>query len=112
MRKGLLPGIVALITCAVCAQDSSQGSPFFTNRATYIYLGGSAVSPDRRNTVSLRLIDDNSDDFPSEVKVRTPNGILRATIQFGLNAQVLWSGDSRAFAITGSSEGANGLYHT
>jgi hypothetical protein len=87
-------------------------SPFFTNRATYIYLGGSAVSPDGRNTVSLRLIDDNADDFPSEVKVLTPNGMLRTTIHFGLNAQVLWSEDSRAFAITGSSEGANGLYHT
>jgi len=51
-------------------------------------------------------------DFPSEVSVRTPSGLFHARIQFGLNAQVLWSKDSRAFAVTGSSEGANGRYHT
>lgn len=35
---------------------------------------------------------------------------LTAKIFFGLNAEVLWSPDSKAFAVSGSGEGANGLY--
>jgi hypothetical protein len=69
-------------------------------------------SPDGLKTVALRLLDDDADDFPTEVKVSTTKTTLVSTIEFGLNAEILWSEDSRAFSISGSSEGANGRYHT
>ena len=62
--------------------------------------------------VLLRLLDDNAEDFPTEVKVRAENVTLISSIHFGLDAELLWSEDSKAFAITGSSGGAMGQYHT
>jgi hypothetical protein len=111
-QTGLLVFFILALIWSASAQSSQRHAPFFASKAEYVYQGGSATSPDGRNAVSLRLLDDNASDFPSEVSVRTPNGTFGAKIHFGLNAQVLWSEDSKAFAITGSSEGANGRYHT
>ena len=93
-------------------QKHKTEEPFFASHAVYIYLGPEARSPDGRRKVSIRVTDDNASDFPSEIRVKTPNGSLLGQINFGLNAQVLWSPDSKAFAITGSSDGGNGQYHT
>jgi hypothetical protein len=71
-----------------------------------------ALSPDGKSEVSLRLLDDNAADFPTEVRVRTSKVTLTSKIRFGLNAEVLWNADSNAFTVTGSSGGANGQYHT
>lgn len=101
-----------LLVWSASAQSPTHGDPFFASHAVYVYLRGSAVSPDGKKLVSVRLLDDNADNFPSEVTVRTPVGTLRSRIQFGLNAQVLWSEDSKAFAITGSPDGGNGQYQT
>jgi hypothetical protein len=111
-RTGWLIFLVVALACFAAAQSSPHYAPFFATKAVYVYQGGSANSPDGKNTVSVRLLDENADDFPSEVLIRTPSGTLHATIHFGLNAQVLWSGNSKAFAITGSSEGGNGRYQT
>ena len=46
------------------------------------------------------------------VELVSPGRKLTARIFFGLNTEVLWSPDSKAFAVSGSSEGANGLYWT
>jgi hypothetical protein len=37
---------------------------------------------------------------------------LTATFGFALNAEIIWSPDSRAFSLTGSVQGANGQYRT
>src|SRR5271157_5130409 len=105
-------GIALLLCCSAYSQNTSQELPFFCSQAIYIYLGKTAPSPDGKNVVSLRVIDDNAEDFPSLVIVNTPHGQLTSRIAFGLNAQVLWNADSNEFAVTGSSEGANGRYHT
>jgi hypothetical protein len=44
--------------------------------------------------------------------VRTGKEKLTSKIRFGLNAEVLWSPDSNAFTVSGSSTGANGVYLT
>ena len=44
--------------------------------------------------------------------METENGRFTKKITFGLNAEVLWSPDSKAFSITGSCCGANGNYET
>jgi hypothetical protein len=113
LRRGCgAVGIALLLWCSAYSQSTSQELPFFSSHATYIYLGETAPSPGGRNIVSLRVLDDNAEDFPSLVIVKTPHGQLTGKIAFGLNAQVLWNADSSEFAVTGSSEGANGQYHT
>jgi hypothetical protein len=105
--------VLALVSgLSSTAQKGANESPLFASQAAPVFTGGSATSPDGRNVVSVRLLDDNADHFPSEVRVRTPSGTLTSKIQFGLNAEVLWSDDSRAFAVTGSQEGGNGQYHS
>jgi hypothetical protein len=46
------------------------------------------------------------------VEVSVGGKTLTVKIFFGLNTEVLWSPDSQAFAVSGSSEGANGQYWT
>jgi hypothetical protein len=104
--------LTCLLVWSASAQSPAHEDPFFASHAVYVYLGGSAVSPDGKSLVSVRLLDDNADNFPSEVTVRTPIGTLRSRIPFGLNAQVLWSEDSKAFAITGTPDGGDGQYQT
>jgi hypothetical protein len=83
--------------------------PFF---ASHAQVGNSITSPDKKIKISLRLLDENADDFPTEIQVHTSTETLTAIIHFGLNPEVLWSADSKAFTVTGSSGGANGPYHS
>jgi hypothetical protein len=65
------------------------------------------------STVPLRSLQTDAEvDFPLIVEVDDGHKKLTANVRFGLDAEVVWSLDSRAFAITGSSEGANGIYWT
>jgi hypothetical protein len=105
-------GMALLLLGSAHSQNASRKLPFFSSRGIDIYLGGTASSPDGKNVVSLRVLDDDGKDFPSLVTVTTPQGKITSKIAFGLNAQVLWNADSTGFAVTGSSEGANGRYHT
>src|SRR5579863_2339415 len=88
----------------------SQEWPAYSSRAVFVYERGSAISPDHRKTVTVHLVGKDTQD--TEMIVRSEGTILRARVRFGLNAEVLWSSDSKAFAITGSAEGANGQYQT
>jgi hypothetical protein len=58
------------------------------------------------------LFDESADGFPAKITVTTEQGQLAATIQFGLDAEVLWSPDSNSFAVTGSLQSANGPFQT
>jgi hypothetical protein len=92
------------------ASLSSQESPAYSSHAVFVYERGSASSPDRIKTVTVHRVGEDAPD--TEMIVRSEGTTLRARVRFGLNAEVLWSSDSKAFAITGSSEGANGQYQT
>ena len=97
------------------AQNPTDVEPYYAKRAVYIYPDGSSSSPDGKNVVSMRLLDASPDSemFPAaDVVVRTPTATLKSRIRSGLGAQVLWSEDSKAFAITGSAEGGNGQFRT
>jgi hypothetical protein len=88
----------------------SQESPAYSSHAVFVYEHGSAISPDGKKTVTVRRVGKETPD--TEMIVRSDGTILRARVRFGLNAEVLWSSDSEAFAITGSAEGANGQFQT
>ena len=112
MRLASASAVILSLLCSAFSQGTGQEQPYFCSQAIYIYLGKTAPSPDGKDTVSLRVLDENAEDFPSLVVVVTPQRRLTSKINFGLNAQVLWNADSSGFAVTGSSEGANGRYHT
>jgi hypothetical protein len=116
MLKGpLFPVLVLLICACAVAQSGAKQEPLFASHASVaeVFTSPAVIrSPDGLKTVALRLLNGDADDFPTEVKVSTANTTLVSTIEFGLNAEILWSEDSRSFSITGSSEGANGQYHT
>jgi hypothetical protein len=116
MLKGSVFPVFLLLAClCAAAQSEPKQKPLFARHAAVaeVFTTPAAIrSPDGLKTVALRLLDDDADDFPTEVKVSTAKKILVSTIAFGLNAEIVWSDDSRAFSISGSSEGANGRYHT
>src|SRR5580693_1105949 len=95
-------------------KTSPMNVPLFSAKADTIYQdrdkAKTAISPDGRKKVSICMLDENAEDFPAKIMVDTEQGRLEATIRFGLDTEILWSPDSHAFAITGSSGGANGQY--
>ncbi len=101
-------GLLCLVTLA---QSRPNVQPaMFAARAIFTSSGKAAVSPNGKASVRTKLT--NEETFLSSVEVRSPQGVFKDSIAFGLNTEVLWSDDSAAFAITGSSEGANGRYET
>lgn len=99
------------IGLSVCdAQLPPDLTPMYARRAS---MDKRVVAPDGKTAVSLRsLPPEPKTDFPLSVTVDTGGKKLRSKIFFGLNTEVLWSSDSKAFAVSGSSEGANGQYWT
>lgn len=112
-RSSLTAIFLFTFCLAVCSGLSAQENDtlLFSSLATDVSNGKPAKSPDGKKVVNAKE-NDNTDDFPLDISITTGTGKLTARINFGLNAQVLWSPDSTAFAITGSSQGANGLYET
>jgi len=82
----------------------------YSAKATTIYKGQSATSPNGKRSVSIGAVSFDTDDHPAKVTVHTEQGEWSTTIRFGLDAEILWSPDSGSFAITGSNGGANGQY--
>ena len=92
---------------------SKADTPAFSKHAVNAYMGQPVRSPDGQKTVAIRILrDDNADDFPADVVMMIGKKKLTARINFGLNAEVLWSPDSQAFTVSGSEGGAGGLYLT
>jgi len=108
MESRVIATLMFVCTCFASPLVRAD-EPLFAAHAS---TGTVAASPDGKSTVSLRLIDDNANDFPTDVKVRTGKRTLTSSVNFGLNAEILWSQDSRAFTLTGSSGGGMGQYHT
>lgn len=105
----ILVGLL-LITEIVCHAQEAVPISMFAKQAS---LGTRVASPDGRGEVSLRLIEPRGEEpFRTALKIRARNKTFEGKVNFGLDSEVLWSPDSKAFAITGSSDGANGLYWT
>jgi hypothetical protein len=90
--------------------------PSFSARAITIYGGKQVRSPDKKAKVHLESLRAHSADspgnFPARLIVEADGERLIATVGFALDAEIIWSPDSRAFSLTGSVEGANGQYRT
>ncbi len=91
-------------------QLAPAAAPQFSTRATRLSRDGIAVSPDGKISVQLGPLSGSDRSQPALVIIQSSNMKLDTKISFGLDAEILWSPDSQAFALTGSSEGANGLY--
>lgn len=103
---------IPIATCQYAPQTSDVHGHFYSARAIYTDLGQDANSPDGNTKVQTRQQAGDSQFHPAYIIAQTPHGKLVARIQFGLNTEVLWSPDSKAFTVTGSLQGANGLYET
>jgi hypothetical protein len=108
--------LVSILLCQNPTQVPRYDVPSYSSNAITVYHWDdkvkTAASPDGKKKVSIEILDDNAEDFPAKVTVDTEQGQLSATIHFGLDTEVLWSPDSRAFALTGSCCGAGGQYET
>lgn len=114
LRPALISLVITFLYIPAFGQKQSKAdSPAFSRQAVYAYSGKPVLSPDGTATVRIRLLNnDNADDFPALVLVRTQHAQYNARINFALNAEILWSPDSKAFTVSGSRDGAGGLYQT
>ncbi len=105
--------ITFALSLGVSAQNPKAESPVFSRNAVYAYLGKNVISPDKQNSVRIRVTRNDEDEhFPATVIVTIDKSTFKGEIDFALNAEVLWSPDSKAFAVSGSKDGAGGLYLT
>ena len=105
--------IAFALSLGVSAQNPKAESPVFSRDAVYAYMGKNVISPDKQNSVRIRVTRNDEDEhFPATVIVTSGKSTFTGEIDFALNAEVLWSPDSKAFAVSGSKDGAGGLYLT
>jgi hypothetical protein len=105
--------ITFALSLAVSAQNPKTESPVFSRAAVYAYMGKSVPSPDKQKAVRIRVTRNDEDEhFPATVVVTNGKSKFTGKIDLALNAEVLWSPDSKAFAVSGSKDGAGGLYLT
>jgi hypothetical protein len=112
-------GFVAITSTVIAGrqqQVSHLRSPAYSAHAVAIGEGEDelkeSVSPDGKVRVSVASLDDDAEDFPTQITVETDRRRFTSTFRFGLNTELLWSPDSKAFSITGSCCGANEQYET
>jgi len=90
--------------------------PSFSAEAITIYQGKQIISPDKKIKIHLQSLrahlNDSPGDFPARLIVDADGKQLTATFGFSLDAEIVWSPDSKAFSLTGSVRGANGQYTT
>jgi len=118
-----LPCCVALIASLLC-RPSADGHcqsavaaansdvPSYSAKAIYTETGRAAISPDGEIKVQIKREPITDDINPALVIAQGQHGRLDARIGFGLDTEVLWSPDSKAFTVTGSESGANSQYQT
>jgi hypothetical protein len=112
VRKTAIALLIVLLACpAKSAQQQRPPLLDFSAKAVPI-IGEGVISPDGKKKIRIDILDENAEGFPSRVTVNAERNALTTTIRFGLSPEILWSPDSQAFAITGSSQGANGWYQS
>lgn len=81
--------------------QSRIDEPSFSARAITIYPGKQIISPDKRTKIHLQnlraYLNDSPGDFPARLIVYADGKQLTATFGFSLDAEILWSPDSKAF---------------
>src|SRR5260370_13153759 len=96
--------------------QSRIDQPSFSARAITIYQGKQIISPDKKIKVHIQNLrahlSSSPGDFPAQLIVDADSKRLTATFGFSLDAEIVWSPDSKAFSLTGSVRGANGQYKT
>ena len=101
------------LSLGVSAQNPKAENPVFSRQAVYAYMGQNVISPDKQNSVRIRVTRNDEDEhFPATVIVTSGKSTFTGEIDFALNVEALWSSDSKAFAVSGSKDGAGGLYLT
>jgi hypothetical protein len=98
------------------AQETQKG--YYSRAASPIWerLAGSAVplsvsSPNQRSRVTAHYIESPNGDEHVLLDVSGAVGKMQLDIGPGIDSELLWAPDSRAFFVTTSDEGANGSYH-
>jgi hypothetical protein len=108
-------GVLMLLAGCSLAAQSRMDETDYSSEATTIYSGKSVLSPDKARKVSIlplkEQLPSSPGDFPARLIVETGDEHLAASIGFSLNAEILWSPDSKSFAVTGSGRGGNGQYN-
>jgi hypothetical protein len=83
----------------------------FSMYARLLDWGNTSYAPDNKVNAKLgTVINENAEGFPADLTISTPALTQTFTVSFTLNAEILWSPDSAALAISGSQDGANGQY--
>jgi hypothetical protein len=105
-----------LLACAAFAESAIGQNridePDFSARAIPIYHGKQVRSPDKRIVVRLIETTDSQPGTRGRLVVTSGGEQLTSSFDSSLDAEILWSPDSKAFSISGSSSSANGPYQT
>jgi hypothetical protein len=109
--------ITSIVVCQGTGRQPNMDVPMFSVHAVPIYYFDgrqkTSTSPDGTKTIGISSLDfDSEHGHIARLTVSAGGAQLDATIPYGLNPEVLWSPDSRAFAISGSCCGANGNYES
>ncbi len=108
--------LASLVFWEPISGQSRIDQPSFSAKAITIYPGKEIVSPDKKIKIHLQNLrahlNDSPGDFPARLIVDADGKQLTATFGFSLDAEIVWSPDSKAFSLTGSVRGANGQYTT
>jgi hypothetical protein len=91
--------------------DAGDAIGYFSTDARLLNWGNTSYAPDNKVNAKLgTVINENDEAFPAHLTISTPARTQTFTVTFTLNAEILWSPDSAALAISGSQDGASGQY--
>lgn len=107
-----------MIMMVAPAPASARVGGFYSQQATPIWdqianTPGKSVkimSPDGKSVATATFID--TEDFLVRISTQGQIGFGSIDIGPGIGSEMLWSPDSKAFFVTTSDDGANGLYRT
>ncbi|PIC01296.1 hypothetical protein [Caulobacter sp. X] len=113
--RSLTASIIAMIMTVAPAQASGgfyaqQATPIWDQIANAPGKSIRIVSPDGRSAATATFID--TEDFLVRIATEGQVGSGSIDIGPGIGSEMLWSPDSKAFFVTTSDDGANGLYRT
>lgn len=98
-----------LVAAAPAGFYARQAQPIW-NRIAGAPTGLRLEAPDRQTHVLARYTETEKTDGEVTLRVRGKLGSGTVSLGAGVNSELLWAPDSRAFAVTTSDGGAIGLY--
>jgi hypothetical protein len=106
--------VLLLLTSFSLPGTARELSGSWSTHATGIWAPHKTItvpSPDGTKKIVVQPIEKAESDATTNVSVRAFGHTFKTRIGEWVNAEVLWSPDSRAFAVTYSDGGAIGTYH-